>query len=176
MQYTGPMTQAQPPHPHAPAPAAPKTSTADTGPGDLGLLASSGYLLARVGAQSRRRWARMLTEHGLSPSHFGLLMALDQLGTTSQQQLSHAIGLDPRNAVPLLDTLQQHGLLHRQPDPNDRRRHALTLTPTGAALLQRLRRDGEDLERQMLACLDPDERAALHQLLLKLYHAMRHND
>jgi hypothetical protein len=83
---------------------------------------SSGYLLARVGAQSRRRWARMLTEHGPSPSHFGLLRALGQLGTTS------------------------------------------------------LRRDGEDLERQMLACLDPDEQAALHQLLLKLYHAMRHND
>src|ERR687886_170920 len=99
-------------------------------------------------------------------SHFDLLMVLDQLGTTSQQRLSHAIGLDPRNAVPPPP----------HPDPNDRRRHALTLTPTGAALLQRLRRDGEDLERQMLACLDPDEQTALHQLLLKLYHAMRHNN
>jgi MarR family transcriptional regulator, lower aerobic nicotinate degradation pathway regulator len=173
MEYTVDMAQAQPPRPHSPAPAAPKTSTADT---DLGLLASSGYLLARVGTQSRRRWARMLTEHGLNPSHFALLMALDQLGTASQRQLSHAIGLDPRNAVPLIDALQRHGLLQRHPDPNDRRRHAVALTPTGAALLRRLRRGGEDLERQLLACLDPNEQAALHQLLLKLHHALRDDD
>src|SRR5215216_617543 len=29
------------------------------------LLASTGYLLARLGAESRRRWARMLADHGL---------------------------------------------------------------------------------------------------------------
>src|SRR5262249_6466941 len=35
------------------------------------LRASTGYLLARLGAESRRRWARMLAEHGMTPHHYG---------------------------------------------------------------------------------------------------------
>src|SRR5262245_16813589 len=139
---------------------------------EAGLLSSSGYLLARVGAQSRRLWARMLSDHGLAPGHFGVLMALDRLGTASQQELSRSVGLDPRNAVPVIDALQRRGLLERRADPSDRRRHAVTLTPAGTQLLSRLRHDGEDLERGMLACLDAGERRALHRLLLKLHDAM----
>ena len=67
------------------------------------LIASTGYLLARVGAQSRRIWARMLAEHDLTPHHYGILMVLDQIGAAPQQQLSRAVGVDPRNAVPLIE-------------------------------------------------------------------------
>jgi len=136
------------------------------------LLGSSGYLLARVGAQSRRLWARMLTAHELSPGHFGVLAALDRLGAVSQQQLCRAVGLDPRNAVAVLDALQERGLLHRQPDPRDRRRHAVTLTPAGSRLMARVSREGDQLERDMLACLEPRDQAELHRLLLALFRGM----
>jgi DNA-binding MarR family transcriptional regulator len=138
-------------------------------PDPLGLQASSGYLLALVGSQSRRLWARMLGEHGLTPAHFGVLMMLDRLGALSQQNVSRSVGLDPRNAVPVIDALQQRGLVERRPDPSDRRRHAVTITPAGAELLDRLRRDGDELERDMLACLDVHEQTTLHRLLLKLH-------
>jgi DNA-binding MarR family transcriptional regulator len=137
-----------------------------------GFLASSGYLLARVGAQSRRLWARMLTDHGLTPGHFGVLMSLDLLGTASQQELSRSVGLDPRNAVPVIDALQQRGLLERRPDPTDRRRYAVTLTPAGTQLMKKLRHDGEELEREMLGCLSAGERRTLQRLLTKLHGAM----
>src|SRR5579859_5387351 len=65
------------------------------------LLASTGYLLARLGMESRRWWGQMLAEHGLTPHQFGVLMALAPLRTASQQQLSRALGVDPRNAVPI---------------------------------------------------------------------------
>jgi DNA-binding MarR family transcriptional regulator len=135
------------------------------------LLASTGYLLARVGAESRRRWARMLAEHQLTPHHFGMLMVLDQVGATSQQQLSRAVGIDPRNAVPVIDALQQRNLVARQPDPTDRRRHAVALTPAGRIALDELRRAGDEVEEQFLDCLTAAERAAMHRTLRKLLTA-----
>jgi DNA-binding MarR family transcriptional regulator len=136
------------------------------------LAASTGYLLARVGAESRRVWTRMLAGHGLTPHHYGVLMVLDQLGSASQQQLSRAIGVDPRNAVPVLDLLQERRLVRRRPDPGDRRRHAVELTPTGRAMLDQLRRDGTEVEEKFLDGLTATERAALHRTLSKLLAAL----
>ncbi len=136
------------------------------------LAASTGYLLARVGAESRRLWARMLAEHGLTPHHFGVLLVLDQVGAASQQQLSRAVGVDPRNAVPVIDLLQQRSLVERRPDPADRRRHAVALTPTGQAAIEELRRAGEQVEQRLLDCLTAAERTGLHRMLRKLLTAL----
>jgi len=136
-----------------------------------GLASSTGYLLARVGSDSRRRWARTLLEEDLTPHHYSALIALDQLGAMSQQQLSHLVGIDPRNAVPVIDQLQTRGLLARNPDPTDRRRHAVTLTATGRRLLTQLRHTATEAEECLLAPLCMTERRTLHALLTKLFAA-----
>jgi DNA-binding MarR family transcriptional regulator len=138
------------------------------------LLASSGYLLARLGMESRRMWGQMLGEHGLTPHQFGVLMALAALQAASQQQLSRAVGVDPRNAVPILDALEQRGLLERRPDPADRRRHAITLTKAGQAKIEQLRQAGNELESWFLRSLTDEERAGLHATLSKLFAAITH--
>lgn len=149
------------------SPAGADAPDGDAGP--TGLRASSGYLLTRLGAESRRRWARMLSERGLTPHHYGVLMTLDDLRVTYQQRLSHAIGVDPRNAVPVVDHLQRRGLIERTRDPVDRRRHAIALTDEGRTAVAELRRAAEVIEREMLQGLTADERTALHRLLHKLF-------
>jgi len=114
----------------------------------------------------------MLAEHGLTPHHFGVLLVLDQVGAASQQQLSRAVGVDPRNAVPVIDLLQQRSLVERRPDPADRRRHAVALTPTGQAAIEELRRAGEQVEQRLLDCLTAAERTGLHRMLRKLLTAL----
>ncbi len=146
-------------------PAAPSDDAVDP----VGLQASTGYLLARVGAESRRRWARMLLARDLTPHHFGVLISLEQLGAASQQQLSRLVGVDPRNAVPLIDLLEVRGLIARAPDPEDRRRYAVSLTDTGRSTLTELRHAADDVEDQMLKHLDADERRSLHDALTKLF-------
>jgi DNA-binding MarR family transcriptional regulator len=136
-----------------------------------GLRSSTGYLLARLGAESRRRWARMLADHGLTPHHFGMLMTLDHLGVTHQRRLSELVGIDPRNAVPVLDLLQQRGLLQRAGDPADRRRRAIALTPAGQRMLNQLRQAADAVEADMLKDLDDQQQAILHRLLLTLFEA-----
>jgi DNA-binding MarR family transcriptional regulator len=136
-----------------------------------GLRSSTGYLLARLGTESRRRWARMLADHGLTPHHFGMLMTLDQLGVTHQRRLSELVGIDPRNAVPVIDLLHQRGLIRRTGDPADRRRRAIGLTPAGQRLLDDLRQAADAIEHDMLKDLDDHQQAILHRLLLTLFEA-----
>ena len=133
-----------------------------------GLFASTGFLLAIVGADSRRRFAQSLERWDLRPSHFGALMSLGELGTTSQQELGRLTGVDPRNLVPILDLLEDRRLLERLPDPKDRRRHSVRLTRAGRTLLGELQESGAAVEEEMLGELSAAERKALHALLLKL--------
>ena len=137
-------------------------------PGDAALVSSTGFLLARVGTESRRRWTRALAQLGLRPSHYGVLMALAAVGAVSQQGLSEVVGIDPRNAVPVLDELEGRSLVTRDRDPRDRRRHSLRLTDAGRQTMRRLQSLGETAERELLAPLSEAERAQLNALLLKL--------
>jgi DNA-binding MarR family transcriptional regulator len=139
---------------------------------EQGFAASPGYLLARLGAESRRLWARMLAEHDLTPHQFGLLTALATLGETYQQRLSGFVGIDPRNAVPVIDALRARDLIQRAADPSDRRRHLLRLSPAGARLVDQLRDSGTTIEDELLAALNARERATLHHLLRKLFDSL----
>ncbi len=150
--------------------------TSDATSLDETLKASTGFLLARVGMESRRLWSRMLAGRELSPAHYGALMALDQLGAASQQRLSKIVGVDPRNAVAIFDFLTARGLVERMADPHDRRRHAVTLTKSGKALIRELRRAGTAVERKMLEDLTKAERARLHQVLSKLFVGLTNAD
>lgn len=153
-------------HEHKASPSQPPRLVEPTG-----LEVSTGYLLARVGGDSRRRWARTLLEQELTPHHYSALIALAQLGAMSQQQLSHLVGIDPRNAVPVIDQLQARGLLARDPDPTDRRRNAVTLTNRGKKLLTQLRHDADAAEDELLTPLTTSEQRALHAILTKLFAA-----
>jgi DNA-binding MarR family transcriptional regulator len=139
---------------------------------EAGFLASDGYMLARIGVESRRRWRQMLVDHDLGEHAFGVLMVLDQVGPLSQRELSRILGIDPRNAVAVLDGLEHRSLVDRAHDPKDRRRHAVRLAPKGRQLLERLRRDGAATESSMLSGLTVAERATLHRLLVKLLAAL----
>ncbi|WP_327010764.1 MarR family winged helix-turn-helix transcriptional regulator [Dactylosporangium sp. NBC_01737] len=130
--------------------------------------ASTGYLLARLGAESRRRWARMLAEHQLAPHHLAVLMSLGHVGPVHQQRVSALIGVDPRNTVAVVDLLQRRGLVERAVDPGDRRRNTVTLTADGVDLLTRLREQVDAVEDVLLGGLPGHERELLHGLLSRL--------
>ncbi len=132
-------------------------------------LSGSGYLLTRIGAESRRRWARMLAEHDLTPHHYGVLIALRQLRTSHQQRLADAIGVDPRNAVPVIDFLERRGLIARTTDTTDRRRRVIELTDAGLDVTEELERAADMVEAEMLDTLTPRQQTTLNQLLHKLY-------
>ena len=132
------------------------------------LLESAGYLLARVGSESRRRFVEALARQDLTLAAYSVLMILGSAGATTQRQLADAVGVDPRNLVPILDDLQARGLVVRDEHPADRRRHAVRLTAAGKAKLARLGEVGAAAELDLLEPLNPAERKQLRALLRKL--------
>src|SRR6516225_4567185 len=137
-----------------------------------GLLASSGFLLARLGMESRRRFAELMGSHGLAMHHFGLLAALGQRGSLPQRELIRIMGVDPRNATAIVDELEEQGLITRRQDAQDRRRCNVAITPDGNKVVQQIRRDGARIEEEFFQSLDILERSMLHTLLLKLYQGL----
>jgi len=147
------------------------------GPSDrLSFQGGTGYLLAQTGSLARRRWARMLAERGLTPHHYGMLMALQERGPIGQQQLSDLMGIDARNAVPVIDVLAERGLLVRTVHPTDRRRRVLALTESGRDVARYLTEAGAEIERHFLRALHPNDQAQLHRMLLALLASNRARD
>ena len=132
------------------------------------LVASTTFLLKRLGYTAKERAMEAYEETGLHPYHYGVLTALGEGSHETQGSIADALGYDRGQMVGLLDDLEERNLVERERDPKDRRRHLVHLTPEGKQTLKRLRTLAGRIEDDFLAPLDVDERAELHALLLRL--------
>jgi DNA-binding MarR family transcriptional regulator len=128
-------------------------------------------LLGALGASGRKLFARRLASEdwvaqaGLRPPSYGVLMAIGRLGPVSQKQISDQMALDPSDLVGVIDILEAAGFLVRSRDPQDRRRYSLTLTAAGRKALARFDAVAAEVEEELLAPLDDDERQAFRGLV-----------
>jgi DNA-binding MarR family transcriptional regulator len=135
-------------------------------PQELGVF--PGYLLARLGEASRRRFHKALEPEGLHPRHFGVMTMVAAHPGMSQQQLHEKTAIDPSSMVAVIDELEARGLAKRRPDPSDRRTRTIFLTEQGEATLARVRGLAANLQREFFGALTAEERRTLHALLRKL--------
>jgi MarR family transcriptional regulator, lower aerobic nicotinate degradation pathway regulator len=132
------------------------------------LVASPAFLLGRLGTGLKLRAFKEFEQTGFSPYHYSVLALLDEGSRETQATIADALQLDRSVLVGLLDTLEEKGLIERRRDPNDRRRHLVSLTPAGKSQLAEFRGIIRALEDEFLAPLDDDKRAELQALLLCL--------
>ena len=142
-------------------------------PGRLAFQRGNWYLLYKAGGLARQRWNAMLAQLNVSPTQYGALMALGEAGRLGQHRLAELIGVDPRNAVPIIDALAEQGLVSREIDPSDRRRRVLALTTRGRAVVANLASVAAEIETDLLRPLTPDEQASLRRMLLALLGAAK---
>jgi DNA-binding MarR family transcriptional regulator len=136
------------------------------------LVASTLFLLKRLGFAAKQRSLDEYEQAGLGPYHHAVLALLDEGVPETQAAIADALGYDRGTLVGLLDDLEEQGLVERRRDPDDRRRHVVRLTSDGKRALGRLRTLAKRVEDEFLAPLDAEQREALHALLLQL--ATRH--
>ncbi len=129
------------------------------------------YLLAMAGAASRGRWVEALARLDLTPNQFKVVMSLDEVDSLGQRQLAQLIGVDPRNCVPIVDSLVEADLLSRRIDGADRRRRVLCLTDQGRQLARELKAVNAEIETKLLSPLSPEQQSALHHMLTAIYQA-----
>jgi DNA-binding MarR family transcriptional regulator len=129
---------------------------------------SPGLLLALLGQEAMRRLRDAHTAHDLKPRQFQILGLLHDHGGLAQRDLGRTMGVDPSILVTLLNPLELDGLVARERDPGDRRRHLVTLTAAGERQLASASRAQKETEDALFASLDDDQRERLRALLLVL--------
>ena len=132
------------------------------------LAQSSGFLLARLGMGFKTKAIARAEEAGFELYDYSVLAILGEGIRETQSAIAATLSLDPSRLVALLDSLEERELIVRQRDPHDRRRHVVSITPTGERELVKLRALVRKLEEEFLAPLDPEERRHLHELLVRL--------
>jgi DNA-binding MarR family transcriptional regulator len=100
--------------------------------------------------------------------HYGVLVALREGGPGSQSELSTRTGIYRSDLVAVINELADQGHVERTPDPADRRRNVITLTPQGRRHLRRLDQLVDTAQDALLAPLSPGEREQFAAMLRRL--------
>lgn len=129
---------------------------------------SPALLLALLGHVAMRRLRDAHTAHGLTPRQFHLLGVLHENGPTGQSELGTMMGTDPSILVTMLNPLESERLVARERDEHDRRRHLVTLTADGEAKRVSAAQAQREVEDELFAGLDDEQRAQLLGLLTTL--------
>jgi DNA-binding MarR family transcriptional regulator len=137
------------------------------------LVASSGFLLARLGIGFKAKAMAAAEQAGFELYDYSLLAILAEGVRETQATIADTLSVDPSRLVALLDSLEERALVVRQRDPQDRRRHVVSITPAGKRELARLRGVFRGLEDEYFTPLDEESRKTLHALLLQL--ALKHD-
>lgn len=132
------------------------------------------FLLARLGSLAARSWSAFLDGHGITQNQYAVMIVLAEQGPLGQHRLAELAAMDARNIVAVLDSLTAAGLAERRPHDTDRRRRVVTLTASGARLIDTVGQAAAQGQDDFLRALDPAERDHLNALLQRLYNAHVH--
>lgn len=140
-----------------------EATTAGVGPARLTGLAT--WLLGQTAAHAGRLVSEGFAAVGARGYHFRLLATLDEFGPASQSVLARRSGIHPTEIVGILDYLASRKFVERTPDSADRRRNIITLTDAGRHHLDALDAQINKVQEDLLAPLNPADRAELRRLL-----------
>ncbi|TCP09615.1 MarR family winged helix-turn-helix transcriptional regulator [Caldimonas thermodepolymerans] len=145
-------------------------SSAGAGEVDLDVVRSRfGLLVAGIYRKWRRQVDHSFRDLGLSDATRTPLLALyAQPGGMRQKDLAEALSLDTSSLVRVLSQLRESRLVDWACDPADRRTKCIALTAEGRRIAAQILQRSLEIERALLADLDPQELAVTRAALEKI--------
>jgi DNA-binding MarR family transcriptional regulator len=132
------------------------------------LRACTAFLLARVGYAIKLSAIEEFEREGFSLWQYSVLAVLGEGAKETQATIADALGLDRSQLVGVLDGLEEGGWIERRRDPNDRRRHTVSLTADGKRRLVKMRGVVKRIEDSFFAPLDERVKDELRETLMCL--------
>jgi DNA-binding MarR family transcriptional regulator len=126
------------------------------------------YLFKHADRRMAELHAEALAPFGIQARDLGVLLAIDGGEPASQQQVAERMGVDRTTMVAIVDDLEAKGIVVRRPDPIDRRRNVVSITPDGQRILREAIAASDLAEAQLLAPLSAEEGEQLRRALARL--------
>jgi DNA-binding MarR family transcriptional regulator len=109
-------------------------------------------------------------------NEYRLLMAIGRLGASASHELAEHTGVNAMSVSRAVQTLQRHGRLTVEPDPHNRRRKVLRLTPEGRRLYELMRPQTHAVADYLLSDLPDADLVKLDELVCKLIARLEATD
>lgn len=123
-------------------------------------------LLHLVSKRLRHGYVHRLVPLGLNPGQARALRALaDAEGPLRMVRLADELRIVPRSLTPVVDALEEAGLVRREVDPASRRSTLLLITDEGRAKAERARDARREAGEALFTVLSQDQRDQLSDLL-----------
>ena len=129
------------------------------------------YRMGQVRRLFEQRMAEVFARHGLTAADFLVIVTLRRVGEPyrmPQARLMDALGLTSGTVSLRLDRLAKAGIVHREPDPDDRRGSVIRLSADGLRLFDAVAPEHLANEDRLLSALTDGERTELAGLLRHL--------
>jgi len=126
------------------------------------------FLLSQLGSHIANAFHSRMSDIGVEPRTYAVLMALATQDGQSQRELCARLDIHRNAMVSLVDALEAQDMVKRKTHPGDRRAFAITLTNKARRLLPTLDQAGRALEDAVTAPLSAVERDALRELLQRV--------
>lgn len=123
-----------------------------------------------IGVQMRQHFVACVTAVGVAPPQAMAILELEE--PVSMGGLAEALALDASYITGIADQLEERGLIERRPDPADRRRKILALTPDGRHLHDELITQLDVSQSPAIAELTETEQVQLRDLLTKVMRSV----
>ena len=134
----------------------------------LPLYQHLGHILRRTDQLDRANFLTLMRPYDLTTPQYATLLALFELGPSSQRDIGYYIAMEVSNLHGVLKRLEARGLIYSSASKHDRRRKTISLTEAGRELLMTLRPLAEQASRITLQALTEQEQRTLLGLLTKI--------
>jgi DNA-binding MarR family transcriptional regulator len=118
-----------------------------------------------VARRLRQVTREALAPWDITPAQSRALGTLLRHGPLRLSELAEQLRIAPRSATEVIDALQAHALVERQPDPSDRRAVLVGLTAKGTEVAAAIRSSRDAGAAGFFARLEEHDRAELSRIL-----------
>jgi DNA-binding MarR family transcriptional regulator len=139
---------------------------------------STYYLIIRTSMHLKTALYRALHSSGLgiTPEQWSVLCCLWEEDGLNHAEIARRTCRDKFTITRIINLLEKKGLVHRMPDPRDRRRSNLHLTREGADLKEPLTQTVEEFSQKAFDGLSENDVEHLRRIQNKILHNLESRD